>query len=117
VSKQTTAVGYVRVSRVGGRGGDSFLSPELQREQIALAARREGLEVADVLEELDASGGNRDRPLWNEAIRRVEDGEVGAVIVWNLSRFSRSIRDALDALGRSASTTSSANSRCAPESV
>jgi hypothetical protein len=48
VSKQTTAVGYVRVSRVGGRGGDSFLSPELQREQIALAARREGLEVADV---------------------------------------------------------------------
>lgn len=63
-------MGYVRVSRVGGRGGDSFLSPELQREQISLAARREGLEVADVLEELDASGGNRDRPLWNEAIRR-----------------------------------------------
>ena len=24
------AVGYVRVSRVGGRNGDSFLSPELQ---------------------------------------------------------------------------------------
>jgi hypothetical protein len=40
VTKQTTAVGYVRVSWVGGRGGESFLSPELQREQIALAARR-----------------------------------------------------------------------------
>ena len=36
-------MGYVRVSRVGGRGGDSFLSPELQWEQIGLAARREGL--------------------------------------------------------------------------
>jgi DNA invertase Pin-like site-specific DNA recombinase len=100
VTRQTAAVGYVRVSRVGGRGGDSFLSPELQREQIALAARREGLEVVDVLEELDASGGDRMREKWNEAIRRVEDGEVGAVVVWNLSRFSRSIRDALDALGR-----------------
>ena len=32
------AVGYVRVSKVGGRGGDSFLSPDLQREQIAAAA-------------------------------------------------------------------------------
>jgi Resolvase, N terminal domain len=86
--------------QVGGRGGDSFLSPELQREQIAFAARREGLEIVDVLEELDASGGDRTREKWNEAIRRVEDGEVGAVVVWNLSCFSRSIRDALDALGR-----------------
>ncbi len=51
------AVGYVRVSKVGGRGGDSFLSPDLQREQIAAAARREGLDVVEVLEELDASGG------------------------------------------------------------
>ena len=25
---------YVRVSRVGGRGGDSFISPEQQRDKI-----------------------------------------------------------------------------------
>jgi hypothetical protein len=30
----------------------------------------------DVLEELDASGGDRTREKWNEAIRRVEDGRV-----------------------------------------
>ena len=53
--------GVRRVSRVGGRGGDSFISPELQREQIALAAKREGLTVVDVLEELDASGVDRTR--------------------------------------------------------
>ena len=100
MSKQTAAVGYVRVSRVGGRGGDSFLSPQLQREEIARAAAREGLRVVDVLEELDASGGDATRPFWNEAIRRVEDGEVGAVVVWNLSRFSRSVKDALAALDR-----------------
>jgi hypothetical protein len=28
--KRTEAVGYVRVSAVGGRGDDSFLSPERQ---------------------------------------------------------------------------------------
>jgi len=50
VSTKQTAVGYVRVSRVGDREGDSFLSPELQREQIALAARREGLHSEDLAE-------------------------------------------------------------------
>jgi len=28
------AIGYIRVSRVGGREGDSFLSPALQRQSI-----------------------------------------------------------------------------------
>ena len=31
-------VGYVRVSRVGGREGDGFIFPKLQREQIEAAA-------------------------------------------------------------------------------
>lgn len=86
------AVGYVRVSRVGGRGGDSFLSPDIQREQIEAVARREGLDVVEVLEELDASDGDAARPLWNEAIRRVEAGEVAGIVVWNFARFSRSCR-------------------------
>jgi site-specific DNA recombinase len=94
------AVGYIRVSRVGGRAGDSFLSPDLQKEQIAAVARREGFEVVEILEELDASGGDAARPLWNEAIRRVEAGDVDGIAVWNLSRFSRSVRDAVNALAR-----------------
>jgi DNA invertase Pin-like site-specific DNA recombinase len=52
------------------------------------------------IEELDASGGDRRRPGWNEAIEAVERGEVGGIAVWNLSRFSRSLQDALAALGR-----------------
>jgi hypothetical protein len=47
--------------QVGGREGDSFLSPELQREQIFAVAVREGLEVAEVLKELDAAGGDAAR--------------------------------------------------------
>ena len=93
-------VGYVRVSQVRGREGDSFISPELQREQIAAVARREGLEVVEVIEELDASGGDAKRPGWNRAIEMVESGRVGGIAVWNLSRFSRSVKDALLALER-----------------
>ena len=93
-------LGYVRVSRVGGRGGDSFLSPELQRESIELLAKREGLKVVEIVEELDASGGDAGRPLWNRCLERIEAGEVRGLAVWNLSRFSRSLKDALNALER-----------------
>lgn len=71
-AKKRRAVGYVRVSRVGGRSGDSFLSPDLQREQIEGVARREGLTIVEVIDELDASGGDADRPEWNRALDTVE---------------------------------------------
>ena len=92
------AIGYVRVSKLGGRGGDSFLSPQFQREEIERAARREGMEVVDVLEEIDVSGrAGKKRPLWEQAIAAVERGDVGAIIVYNISRASRSVQDFLRA--------------------
>ena len=57
------------MSRVGGRGGESLLSPELQRQAIERVCQREQLELVDVLEELDKSGGDANRPLWNRAPR------------------------------------------------
>lgn len=56
--KGMTIVGYVRVSRVGDREGDNFLSPALQREAVEGLAEREGLEVAEWIEELDAVNRN-----------------------------------------------------------
>jgi hypothetical protein len=47
------AIGYVRVSVVGSRGGESFLSPQLQRESIERVCHREGLDLIDVVEERD----------------------------------------------------------------
>ena len=94
------AIGYVRVSRVSKRSGDSFLSPELQRQSIERVCQRRGLELVDVLEELDKSGGDTVALLWNKAIEMVERGEAGALVVWNLSRFSRSLPDALGAIAR-----------------
>ena len=91
---------YIRVSRVNGREGDSFLSPELQRDAIERLAKREGLRVIEWFEELDASGGDASRPLWNKAIGRVEKGKTEGLAVWNLSRFSRSLKDAMMTLER-----------------
>lgn len=100
-SVKKKVVGYIRVSRVGGRGGDSFISPDQQRREIESLALREGLDLVEILEpELNKSGGDASRPIWNEAITMVETGRVHGIVCWNLSRFSRNTIDALTALSR-----------------
>jgi DNA invertase Pin-like site-specific DNA recombinase len=93
--------GYVRVSRVGGRGGASFISPDVQRETIARLAAFHGLEVGEVVEEIDVSGGKdiEAREL-GRLIRKVEDGESGGLLVWKVSRFSRNLLDGVMAADR-----------------
>ena len=92
--------GYVRVSRVGGREGDSFVSPQLQRERIEAAARNAGAEIAEWHEDLDESGGNAERPGFVRALERVEAKETDGIVVAKLDRFARSVLDAQKALLR-----------------
>jgi DNA invertase Pin-like site-specific DNA recombinase len=89
--------GYVRVSRVAGREGESFISPEVQRKKIQAWAELHGVEVVHWWEELDQSGRRRDRPMFQEALRRCEAGETGGIVVARLDRFARSAVDALEA--------------------
>jgi Resolvase, N terminal domain len=69
-------LGYVRVSDVHGRNGDSFISPSVQRETIERLAAAKGLELGPIVEELDVSGGNKieDRKL-GELVQSIERGE------------------------------------------
>ena len=92
--------GYVRVSQVAGRSGDSFISPSVQREQIEAWGVARGLVVGEIFEELDESGARADRPLLEEAVRRVERGESGGVVVAKIDRFGRSLADGLAAIER-----------------
>jgi DNA invertase Pin-like site-specific DNA recombinase len=92
--------GYIRVSQVAGREGESFISPGVQREQIEGWARAHGATLAHVYEELDESGARGDRPLLMAALARVEAGESGGVVVAKLDRFGRSVIDGLSAIRR-----------------
>lgn len=92
--------GYIRVSRVAGRAGDSFISPAVQLERMTQHADLYGHRILAVHEELDVSGGRDDRPLWQHMLRRVETGETGGVIVARIDRFSRSLVGALNAIER-----------------
>jgi site-specific DNA recombinase len=81
--------GYVRVSRVGGREGAGYISPSVQREQIAGWATLRGVEIVAWHEDLDQSGGKLDRPGLNELLARIESGQTGGVVVAKLDRLSR----------------------------
>lgn len=78
---------YIRVSSVGGR--EHLISPDEQERSAREEARRHGLEVGEVLVDLDESGGKLNRPGLQEALRRVEAGESAGVVVAWLDRLSR----------------------------
>jgi site-specific DNA recombinase len=95
-----TLDGYVRVSRVAGREGESFIAPEVQRRKIEEWARLHEVEVVRWWEELDQSGAKRQRPMFQQALERCEQGATGGIAVARLDRFARSAVDALESIKR-----------------
>jgi len=82
--------GYIRVSRVAGRSGESFISPGEQRKAIEAYAAAHGLDVVAWHEDLDQSGGTLDRPGFVAARERCRRGETGGIIAAKLDRLTRS---------------------------
>jgi DNA invertase Pin-like site-specific DNA recombinase len=100
MAKSKTADGYIRVSRRGGREGESFISPEVQRKKIADWAKLHDVEIVQWWEEIDQSGAKLERPMFQEALARCERGESGGIVVARLDRFARSAVDALESIKR-----------------
>jgi DNA invertase Pin-like site-specific DNA recombinase len=86
--------GYIRISKTGSRTGPSFISPEVQQDAIERLALGKGIEIAEVVEERDVSGG---RPIEERELGRlvecIKRGEYGGLVVWKISRFSRNLLD------------------------
>jgi DNA invertase Pin-like site-specific DNA recombinase len=83
---------YIRVSRVGERGGDpAYGSPEIQSEAIDWWAQGRGVPIAETFIEEDETAGERvaPRPLLEQAIQRAIHGETDGIVFYNISRFSR----------------------------
>ncbi|HEY2435653.1 MAG TPA: recombinase family protein, partial [Solirubrobacteraceae bacterium] len=89
---------YVRVSKVAGRAGESFISPTVQRERIEAWARLHGARLTWHEPELDVSGGRMSRPVFDHIMQRVRTGQTGGVIVAKLDRFARTLAGALTVL-------------------
>jgi DNA invertase Pin-like site-specific DNA recombinase len=83
--------GYIRISRVGGREGESFISPKLQREQIETYAKLRGFTIDAWHEDRDVSGGTLERPGLERALARCQSGETGGIVAAKLDRLARSL--------------------------
>jgi DNA invertase Pin-like site-specific DNA recombinase len=92
--------GYVRVSRVGGREGESFISPIEQRERLEAWCTAHGHTLATVAEDLDVSGGEAQRPQLLALLADIEAGRLDGLIVAKLDRFARNISHAVAMLDR-----------------
>jgi DNA invertase Pin-like site-specific DNA recombinase len=90
---------YARVSRVGGRSGEGFISvPEQERKMRALA-KGEGVTLTqELFKDEDRSGGTLDRPEFQRALGLIRTGELGGIVVAKLDRFSRDTADFLTTL-------------------
>ncbi len=89
---------YVRVSKVGGRSGSSFISPEVQSQQIERWAQAHGHTLNWHEPELDVSGGSMRRPVFDQIMQRIRTGQTDGVIVAKLDRFARTLVGALSTL-------------------
>lgn len=86
--------GIVRVSRVKGREGDSFVSPREQAERITSWCESQGAHLNRIHEELDVSGGAtlERRPGLSRALEAVEAGRADVIAVAYFDRLFRSLK-------------------------
>jgi site-specific DNA recombinase len=92
--------GYVRVSRVAGREGESFLSPTLQRERMSAWSEGQGHDLVSITEDLDVSGASTSRTNLEALIEAVESGNLNGVVVASLDRLGRSLPYAIALIDR-----------------
>lgn len=87
-------VAYVRVStdRQAGEGH----SLDAQAARLKAYATAFGLEIVALEVDAGASAGSLDRPGLQAALKRLEAGEAGALLIVKLDRLTRSVRDLCD---------------------
>lgn len=94
-------VAVLRVSRRNGREGDSFLSPDEQREHIERWAAANGAVIIAWFDETDSvSGGTTDREGLRSAMTMALGDESDGIIVAKVDRFARNVSEGLLAVGK-----------------
>ena len=68
------------------------LSIDSQIQELKLLALRQGLQVGDVLTEAHSAKAPG-RPVFGQLMRRVDRGEIGAILCWKLDRLARNHAD------------------------
>jgi DNA invertase Pin-like site-specific DNA recombinase len=92
--------GYVRISRVAGRKGPAYISPDVQKKSIQGWADYRNVEIARWEVDEDESGGSQNRPGLRRIMDRIEAGETDGIACWRLNRFARNVAGAVQDVER-----------------
>lgn len=92
IEKQMFAVGYTRVSTNGQ--AENGISLQAQHAKITAWAEANDTELLKIYSDEGASGSKADRPGLQQALQLVAEHKA-VLVVYSLSRFSRSTRDTL----------------------
>lgn len=80
-------LGYVRVSKVGGR--EDIKSPKIQVRHIVDDAKRNDKRIVKLVFDINKSGYTRVKRSIDEVVRDIEAGIARSVTVWKWSRWGR----------------------------
>lgn len=96
-----TAEAILRVSRLNGREGDSFLSKDIQKQMIQEWAAANGVRIRKWWDETESiSGKTTDRVGLKGAIDACMAGRSNGIIVARVDRFARNLPEGLAAIYR-----------------
>ncbi len=92
---------YTRVSEQGRRSDEELLSHEIQRDKVTKYLAAVDVKASsEQFEDTDRSGGKMSRPAFDRAVQGVLEGKYGGIAVARLSRFARTVREALELIER-----------------
>jgi len=95
----TRVVGYIRVSKEGGRGKD-LVSPQIQQTAIENHCKAQGYDLLDIVTDIDKSGRLWKNRQIEDQVARIESGSLDGIVVWKLSRLARDRKDMNVAIDR-----------------
>jgi site-specific DNA recombinase len=83
---------YIRKSTDDKTGKRQVLSLDAQLREGREVAKREGLAIADIIEET-RTAKEPGRPLFNRMLDRIERGEANGILIWDIDRLYRNPAD------------------------
>jgi len=92
------AIGYVRVSTT--KQASEGISLEAQAEKIKAYCALKDLDLAWIVTDAGKSGSKANREGFQEVLSSCASGKVDAVVVYSISRFTRSTKDLLEFVDR-----------------
>lgn len=84
---------YSRKSKFTGKGESIGNQIDLCREYIRLHSGEEAASAALIFEDEGFSGGNLNRPAFQQMLKAARSHEISAIVVYRLDRISRNISD------------------------